>query len=244
MIGNLLIASIIPILIWLFQKATGTETKKSRDFLFVIFGSLFFILEVATIGSLLFVAIKTNSPDIGGILGRRIGIYIFASFGLFGSREKIKSFFGKVFISSKKSVSKTSSSSKVTNKGSNHKYRNKSSNPIKKHMLNFLDDADEENNSWGSSIPSTYEASLNKDNLNASSNSNSNSKDMLNNKIKPPNFFLTEDKEKDINKNNDSTEELKERDIKNKLKYYKKLLEEDLISKAEYTSMKKKLLEI
>ncbi len=237
MIGNLLKASIIPILIWLFQKATRTGTEKSRNFLFVIFWSLFFILEVAEIGFILSVAIKTNSPDIGLLLGRRIGIYLFASFVL---REKIKSFFGKIFISSKKSVSKTSSSSKVTNKGSNHKYRNKSSNPIKKYMLNFLDDADEENNSWGSSIPSTYEASRNKDNLNASSNSNSNSKDILNNKIKPP----IDDQEKEINKKNDSTEERKERDIKNKLKYYKTLLEEDLISKAEYTSMKKKLLEI
>ena len=106
MLTSAIFAGIIPLLMWLFQKATDTESPEKNKLNITIFGVLFIILGVWDIGDSLSTYINyfekygsnKNSQILANKLAREIVLYLIVIFPVgWNQKSKIQKIFKKIF---------------------------------------------------------------------------------------------------------------------------------------------------
>ena len=238
MLTSAIFAGIIPLLMWLFQKATDTESPEKNKLNITIFGVLFIILGVWDIGDSLSTYINyfekygsnKNSQILANKLAREIFLYLIVIFPVgWNQKSKIQKIFKKIFsptnLDKKQSYSYERKSSRTENQP--RRSRQKETQDKKLYCPSCYAVVKEEEKFCGEC---GFQLLVEEEIENAP--------------------LLTK-KEKQIPEIKEVKEEVeqinsqpKTSSTKDQLKEYKQLFDEGLISEEEYTALKKKALDL
>jgi hypothetical protein len=244
MLISALFAGIIPLLMWMYQKATDTESPENEKLNITIFGVLFVILGVWDIGDSLSTYInyfeKYGSNDTSQILAnklaREIVLYLVVIFPVgWNQKSKIKKTFKKIF-------SPTNSDKKQS-----YSYERKSSRTQNQPRISRQKETEDKK----LYCPSCH-AEVNEEDIFCGE---CGYQLIIEEEIEPtPIEKIKQAKQTKLVKK-EVEEEVKEEvkeikatpktsSTKDQLKEYKQLFDEGLISEEEYTALKKKALNL
>lgn len=240
MLTSALFAGIIPLLMWMYQKATDTESPENKKLNITIFGVLFIILGVWDIGDSFSTYINyfekygsnNNSQVLANKLAREIFIYLIVIFPVgWSQKSKIQKTLKKIFstktLDKKQSYSYERKSSRTQNQP--RKSRQKEIQDEKLYCPSCYAEVKEEEKFCGECGFKLLVEEKNKT---------------------PPTEKTTKPKQtKLVNKElkeevNEPKSPPKTSSTKDQLKEYKQLFDEGLISEEEYTALKKKTLNL
>ena len=246
MLGSAFLAAIIPFLMWLFQKATKTNSPENKRLNITIFAVLFLILGIwdisVSLGTYIDYFEKYGNSDISEGLSKRLALKVII-YGVF-IVSTIRSYKSKIGISLveilsrlKKNNSAISNNPKEIRKKSTNSYP-KNKEPIKERLY----------------CPSCY-AVVNKQDMFCGE---CGFKLLVEEEIETTPIEkinqakqtkLVKEKVKEIKeKVKEKVKEIKsppeKSSTKDQLKEYKQLFDEGLISEEEYTALKKKALDL
>ena len=246
MLGSAFLAAIIPFLMWLFQKATKTDSPENKRLNITIFAVLFLILGIwdisVSLGTYIDYFEKYGNSNTSEILSRKVALK-FIMYGvviiptLWSYKSKIGINLGKIFSGLKKNNSAIYSNPKEIKRKNASSYKN--NNEVIKERLY---------------CPNCY-AEVNKEDLFCGE---CGYQLKVEEEIEPtPIEKITQAKQTKLVK--EKVKEIKEKvkekvkeiksppettSTKEQLKEYKQLFDEGLISEEEYKALKKKALNL
>ena len=236
MLTSAIFAGIIPLLMWLYQKATDTESPENNKLNITIFGVLFIILGVWDIGDSLSTYINyfekygsnKNSQILANKLAREIFLYLIVIFPVgWNQKSKIQKIFKKI-------LSPTNSDKKQS-----YSYERKSSRTQNQPRRSRQKETQDEK----LYCPSCY-AEVNQEDIFCGE---CGFKLIVEEEIETtPIEKINQAKQTKLVK--EKVKEIKsppeKSSTKDQLKEYKQLFDEGLISEEEYTALKKKALDL